>query len=330
MDYPVPWRFPTKPNFHGLFAALGNLIFKGSPMRLIAGCGYLGRRVAKLWLDQGIAVAALTRTEVGALALHSLGIQPILGDVTDPKSLLQIAEFGPFEGLFHAVGLDRSSGKSMNEVYVQGLVNLLDNLPLARCPKMVFVSSTSVYAQTDGSWINETTKPNAVSGSGGTANLAETVLHQHRPSAVILRFAGIYGPGRLLRSKAIEGGDPIPVDPEKWLNLIHVDDGARAVDLAWNKAASGMTLHLADGNPVLRGDYYRTLAKLLGAPAPSFAAGIPGTRGGPDASHRRIDSGFAKEVLGWQPYYPTYESGLQGILAEEKAAYPNTGSIAIS
>lgn len=293
-------------------------------MRLIAGCGYLGRRVAKLWLDQGISVAALTRTEVGASALRSLGIQPILGDVTDPNSLEKLARIGPFEGLFHAVGLDRASGKSMTEVYVHGLENLLIQLPSSFCPKVVFISSTSVHAQTDGSWITESILPDATTGSGGTAYQAESVLRQLRPSAVILRFAGIYGPGRLLRSKAIEQGAPIPVDPEKWLNLIHVEDGARAVHLAWNKAPLGATFLLADGNPVLRGEYYRTLAKLMGAPDPSFIAGLPGTRGGPDASHRRIDSHFAREALGWQPCYPNHELGLQAILAEEKASHPST------
>lgn len=286
-------------------------------MRLIVGCGYLGKRVAKLWMDRGIPVAALTRSESGAAALKALGITPIIGDVTDPQSLTGLVNHGPFQGLFHAVGLDRTSGKSMEDVYVQGLDNLLKILPARLCPKIVFISSTSVYGQTDGSWINEDTPPDAIGGSGGVVRSAELLLRNQRPESVILRFAGIYGPGRLLRGKAIESGEPIPVDPDKWLNLIHVDDGARAVDLAWDKAPQSSTFLIADGKPVLRGDYYRTLARLLQAPSPRFTEGAPGARGGPDASHRRIDSRRAQETLDWFPIFDDHEAGLRGILQEE-------------
>jgi nucleoside-diphosphate-sugar epimerase len=287
-------------------------------MRLIVGCGYLGKRVAKIWLDRGIQVAALTRTESGAEALRTIGVKPIIGDVTDPKSLDSLSGNGPFEGLFHAVGLDRSSGKSMEEVYVHGLENILRILPSTLCPKIVFISSTSVYSQMDGSWINEETPPDAKGGSGGVVQNAEILLRKERPESVILRFAGIYGPGRLLRGKAIESGEPIPVDPDKWLNLIHVEDGARAVDLAWDKAPVGSTFLVADGKPVLRGDYYRSLARLLKAPSPTFTEGTPGSRGGPDASHRRIDSRRAQQTLDWFPIFDDHEAGLRAILQEER------------
>ncbi len=294
-------------------------------MRLIAGCGYLGKRVARLWIDQGISVAALTRTKENAQVLGALGIQPIIGDVTDPNSLINIARYGPFEGIFHAVGFDKYSGKTITDVSVHGLANLMNELPYEACPKAVFVSSTSVHAQTDGSWITEMISPTAITGPGGTAIQAESVMRKHLPGSVILRFAGIYGPERLLRSMAIKNGDSIPVDPEKWLNLVHVDDGAKAVDLAWNKAPKGSTLLIADGNPVQRGDFYRTLANLLGAQEPTFRVGLPGGRGGPDASHRRIDSRFARESLGWKLCYPNHEAGLQAILAGEIPLQPNKG-----
>ena len=292
-------------------------------MRLIVGCGYLGKRVAKIWLDRGIPVAALTRTTAGASVLESLGIKPIIGDVTDPQSIASLAKSGPFEGVFHAVGLDRSSGKSMEEVYVHGLKNLLSVLPPGLCPKFLFISSTSVFGQMDGSWINENTPPDATAGSGGVVRDAEILLRKERPESVILRFAGIYGPGRLLRGKAIESGEPIPVDPDKWLNLIHVDDGARAVDLAWDRATPGSTFLVADGKPVLRGDYYRTLAHLLNAPSPKFTEGTPGSRGGPDASHRRIDSRHTQATLDWFPNLEDHEAGLRAILAEENMNHEN-------
>lgn len=70
--------------------------------------------------------------------------------------------------------------------------------------------------------------------------------------AIILRFAGIYGPGRLLRKQALMNGEPLVGDCEKWLNLIHRDDGADAILAAEAKAEPGSVFNIADGSPVSR------------------------------------------------------------------------------
>lgn len=302
-------------------------------MRLILGCGYLGLRVAKLWLERGIAVAAVTRSEERAEQWKAMGIRPIIADVTDRQSLQSLKAQGPFEGIFHAVGLDRKSGRSMEEVYIGGLANVLAVVKDHVTGPFLFVSSSSVYAHEDGGWVDETTVPNATSGSGKIVLDAENTLRAARPDAVILRFAGIYGPERLLRGPAIAKGEPIPVDPDKWLNLIHVDDGARLVDLAWEYSQEGSKSHAGNGSgdlhhvfhgsdqtPVLRGDYYRNLARLMGAPEPSFVPGTPGQRGGPDGAHRRISSLWTQQTLGWKPVYSDHVLGLRAILAEESRA----------
>ena len=90
---------------------------------LIVGCGYLGRRVARRWLAAGRRVAALTRGNADALA--ALGIEPIIGDVLDPDSLCHLPDAGT---VLYAVGLDRTAGRSMRDVYVSGLANVLDRL----------------------------------------------------------------------------------------------------------------------------------------------------------------------------------------------------------
>src|SRR6476469_6727949 len=107
-----------------------------SPGHLIFGCGYLGTAVAHVWLAGGKRVAALTRSR--AEELRALGIDPIVGDVTEPASFrLPAADM-----VLYAIGLDRSARKSMREVYVGGLANVLDALPAPR--RFVYVSSTSV------------------------------------------------------------------------------------------------------------------------------------------------------------------------------------------
>src|SRR5688572_10813568 len=110
---------------------------------LIIGCGYLGRRVARLWLDQGHTVHAATRKSENAEPFRAMGLQPVVCDVLQPEAL---TELPPHETILYAVGLDRGGGASMQEVYVEGLRRTLS--VLAPPKKLIYVSSTSVYGQT--------------------------------------------------------------------------------------------------------------------------------------------------------------------------------------
>mgnify|MGYP002400673341 CR=1 FL=1 len=89
----------------------------------------------------------------------------------------------------------------MRDVYVNGLGNVLAALP--PCDRFLYVSSTSVYGQADGSVVDETSPTEPLGDSGRTVLEAERLLQALLPSAIGLRFAGIYGPGRLLRRQAV-------------------------------------------------------------------------------------------------------------------------------
>jgi nucleoside-diphosphate-sugar epimerase len=119
--------------------------------RLIIGCGYLGRRVARSWVARGDTVYALTRSPAHAAELKTLGCQPRFGDVTDPQSLSDLPEC---DTLLYAVGQDRTSGKTQREVYVEGLKNVLDRVA-AKAGQFLYISSTSVYGQNSGEWVDE-------------------------------------------------------------------------------------------------------------------------------------------------------------------------------
>lgn len=140
---------------------------------------------------------------------------------------------------------------------------------------------------------------------------AERLLRSRLPSAVILRFAGIYGPGRLMRGQSIKAGEPIIGDAEKWLNLIHVEDGAAVVAAADERAAPGSIYNVSDGSPVRRRVFYTKLAEVLGGPQPRFvplaarAVVPPHERG-----HRRIVSRRMREELEVTLRYADYEAGL--------------------
>jgi nucleoside-diphosphate-sugar epimerase len=265
---------------------------------LILGCGYLGGRVAAAYHADGHAVTALTRSPARADEFRRRGWRPVVGDVLDPGLTLPAADVAVY-----AVGYDRAAGRSLREVYYGGLASVLDRLPPPG--RFVSVSSTGVYGQTDGSAVDESAPTEPADESGRVVLEAERLLRDRLPAAIRLRFAGIYGPGRLLRVSALRAGEPLPGDPAGWLNLIHVDDGVRAVRAAVGRGAPGAVYNVSDGHPVRRRDFFAELARLLGAPAPRFMAG-PGARAG----HRRIVSRRLREELRVQLAYPSYAEGL--------------------
>jgi len=273
------------------------------PQRLIFGCGYLGQRVASLWLGRGDRVTALTRRN--ADNLRDCGIEAITGNVLDPTSL---PELPAASTVLYAIGLDRAGGKSMREVYVTGLRHVLDTLPA--CVRFIYISSTSVYGQTDGSWVTEESVTQPTEESGKIILEAEQLLRALRPDAIVLRFAGIYGPDRLLRKQAILKGESLVGDAEKWLNLIHVADGASAILAAESHGTPGTTYNVADGTPVARRDFYAQLAELLHAPPAQFAQ-----QAEPGAANRRIDAAKFRS-LGWSPTFTSYREGLTAAVAE--------------
>lgn len=273
---------------------------------LILGCGYLGRRVAKLWLAQGHHMFGVTRRSEGATALRQQGIEPIVADVLQPDTMSLLPSV---DTVLHAVGLDRSSGASMRTVYVDGLANVLDHLPKPN--RFIYVSSSSVYGQTDGDWVDEDSPAEPQEESGQIVLEAERLLRTRLPEAIILRFAGIYGPGRLLRRKTIEAGEPIVGDPDKWLNLIHVDDGARAVLAAQEHGWPGRVYNICDDHPVRRRDFYNEFARRLGAPAPRFVTPPVDQPLPPhEKGNRRIRNGRMRDELGLTPRFANHVEGL--------------------
>jgi len=281
---------------------------------LILGCGYLGRRAAAEWIRRGKTVAALTRSRSHELA--AAGITPIPGDVCDASTLVNLPNA---KTVLYAIGLDRGAGHSMRDVYVYGLTDALDAMP--KDHRLIYVSSTSVYGQTDGDWVDECSPTEPLEESGRVVLDAEATLIARRPDAIRLRFAGIYGPGRLLREKAIVNGEPLGGDPDKWLNLIHVDDGVQAVLDAEANAQPGDLYLVADDEPVTRRDFYTHLAAGLQAPRPGFD-GAPSNR----ETHRRIRNTLMKNRLGVDLHYPDYRRGLDRILAATRRDLQSVGT----
>jgi nucleoside-diphosphate-sugar epimerase len=273
--------------------------------KLVIGCGYVGKRVAAKWSASGDEVFALTRSADRAEEFRNLGWIPVLGDVTQPETLKALPDV---DLLLYAVGFDRSAGFSQREIYVEGLKNVLDTLA-DRVGKWLYVSSTSVYGQQDGEWIDEKSLCQPTKINGQICQEAEMIFAQNSIQANVLRLAGIYGPGRLLRRVAdLKAGLPIKGDPEGWLNLIHVDDVVQSILACEQRGKPGQVYLISDDRPVRRREYYQLLAELAGVDMPPFDPGTEPQHA--EGLGKRCSNRKLHEELGVELLYPTIEEGL--------------------
>jgi nucleoside-diphosphate-sugar epimerase len=281
--------------------------------KLIFGCGYVGHRVAKAWLEGGHEVAVVTRSPERATRLSSEGLRAIVADVMLPETLRKLP---PAPSVLFAVGFDRNQSWSIDEVYSHGLRNVLDALP-AETGRVIYLSSTGVYGDSDGAWIDEETPAEPTRKGGQACLAAEQTLFAHPLGArgIVLRLAGIYGPERVPRRDDVLAGRPIDGTGDGHLNLIHVHDVVRAVRAAETHAGFGGIYNISDGHPVRRANYYEELARLYQAPTPQFAgvAGAERTRGGAD---KRVRNARMLQELAVELQYPTYREGLAAIVRE--------------
>lgn len=282
--------------------------------RLIVGCGYLGLRVAKKWVDAGDAVYALTRSPVRAGHFRELGMQPLVGDVANSRTLPALPEV---DTLVWSVGFDRRGGQEIGSVYVDGLRHLLHRLPPS-VGRVIYISSTGVYGQVDGSWVDELTACRPVRAGGRACLAAEQLLKQSSWAgrSVILRLAGIYGPGRLPRLQQMRAGNPLKADAGGWLNVIHVDDAATIVGLVAERALALPRVYtVADGHPVIRREFYSEVARIWRTPPAVFCPASEAQQredrhGG---SHKRVSTARLQQELAPQLRFPTYRDGLAAL-----------------
>lgn len=285
--------------------------------RLIVGCGYLGGRVARRWLAVGDRVYAMTRRADRAAVWQTEGLNPVVADVTERESLGDLPQV---ETVLYAVGHDARTGKSHNATHVAGLRNVLDALP-PTFTRLIYVSSTGVYGDSHGDWVDEETPCEAVRPSGQACLAAERMLEANRCAdrAVILRLAGLYGPGRIPRKDALLAGEAIDAPQQGFLNLIHVDDAVEAVVASANAKVDLPRRYLiADGWPIQRSEYYAELARLLGAPPPRFRSPDGDTPAHTRAvADKRISNARMLVELNVVLHYPSYRQGLRAIVEAE-------------
>ena len=286
--------------------------------KLVIGCGYLGQRVARRWQQAGARVFVTTRSQTRADAFASDGFLPLQMDVTRPDTWPVLPRVTQ---VCYCVGYDSRAAESRQAVYVDGLRNVLDALPEVS-DRIIYVSSTGVYAQADDVWVDEQSPCDPRREGGVVCRAAEDVLRQHPwgRRSVILRMAGLYGPGRIPYLDKIRRGEPLPVAAEGYLNLVHVDDAASVVLAAAATSRLPDLFVVADGSPVRRAEYYGEIARQLGKQVAFAAADPDSPQAARAASSKRICVEKLRRRLSIPWQYPSYREGLAACLATERGA----------
>ena len=265
---------------------------KSAPTLLIAGAGDVGARLAALQSARGHEVVAVRRRDRAVP-----GARLLRADLGSGEGFAQLPR-RPQAVVFCAAP-DTRDEAAYRRLYVDGLRRLLDTV---ESPRVLFVSSTAVYAQGAGEWVTETSLAEPPAFNGRVLLESERELDGHA-GATVLRLSGLYGPGRdalLRKARAGEAGGP------HWTNRIHVDDAAAALShlLA---LPSPQRLYLGnDDAPCLEREVQAWVREREGLPALA-------PRQGP-VSGRRV-ANTRLRGSGWAPAFADFRAGYAGLLA---------------
>jgi len=279
---------------------------------LIAGCGYVGAALGSALVSEAHTVWGLRRRPVSL----PRGIIPITADLGLAASLEGLPD--AIDTVFYMASPGGSDDALYRATYVDGLSNLLAALGRHhQRPRRIFlVSSTAVYAQDDGSWVDESSPTEPTHFSGRRLLEAEAVLRSSAFAATVVRFGGIYGPRRVRLIENVRAGRAIyRKSPPQWTNRIHRDDCAGMLRHLMGLESPAPVYLGVDCEPAEEGAVLRWLAGVLGAPVPrAVRAGDPAlrsTRGGNKRcrNDRLVASGYRFR-------YPTFREGYQAVIEE--------------
>ncbi|OHC50534.1 MAG: NAD(P)-dependent oxidoreductase [Rhodanobacter sp. RIFOXYA1_FULL_67_6] len=270
---------------------------------LLAGCGDLGERVAQRLRARGDEVWALRRRPP---ARGGHGIHWLRGDLTDPASLRELPA-----GITRLVYLPAPATRdkaAYRAIFVDGLRHLLDALDRRKLARVLFVSSSAVYGEHDGDWVDEATPSDPPGFNGAVLLEAEQWLAEQSLPATVLRLAGLYGPGRLQLIERLRTGQlRVPRETPHWANRIHVDDAAAAVAHLL-QLESPQPLYLGvDDTPMPLDELYDFLAALIDAPLPAEGASPAGV------GSKRLRNARLR-TSGWTPQWPDAREGYAALL----------------
>lgn len=284
---------------------------------LIVGCGGLGRRVAAYYSARGVLVTGLVRTPESAQRLAAEGIAVLCADLDRPplpplpSAGAAVCHFAP------------PPGQGVEDPRMGAVLAALQRDGAPR--RLVYVSTTGVYGDCAGAWVDETRPTHPTAERARRRLDAERQLQSWGRASgvewVILRVAGIYGPGRLPLERLRQGLPLVCAEEAPFTNRIHEADLVQVCAAALERPVAGEIFNVSDGHPGTMAEYFDAVADLAGLPRPpkiplaqAAAQLSPGMLSYQQES-RRLDNRKLRERLGVVLRFPTLEQGLPGCLA---------------
>ena len=273
------------------------------PRILIAGCGYVGEATADLFHSAGWNVEGWVHSKQSAVRLSAKPYSTRVLDVSQRGDVAKRA--GAFDAVIHCASSRGGDAEAYREIYLNGARHLLETFPQA---KILFTSSTSVYAQRDGSKLTEESETKPLRDTSRILLQVEKLVLEK--GGIVVRLAGIYGPQRsALLSKFLNGTATIDPNNDRFVNQVHRDDIASALFLLLNRAqTSAQIYNVVDDQPLLQSECYHWLAQRLNRLLPpTRKSEQPRKRGD---TNKRVSNAKLHQ-LGWTPDYPTFRDAME-------------------
>lgn len=266
----------------------------------IAGAGYLGSRIAHYFQQKKQRVTALVRSAKSVERLNTQSIVSRQVDFLEPNTLESVP---PAHFVVISVAPEDHSLEGYKNIYLTGVKNYL--AAFANHPKpflIVYISSTGIYEENTGGWVDSETFPNPKTEKAKLLLAAEQQVLQSGYPSCVLRLSGIYGPDRNRIQKIKDGNYP---ETSGWANLIHVHDAVSAIPVLFKSAKTGNVYLGTDDQPFTQQEFLDWLCPKLKLPVPAVES--------KNLSGKRCSNQKLKE-LGWKPDFPTFKEGYSSLL----------------
>jgi len=264
---------------------------------LLCGHGYLGKAISRDFLNAGWSVTAVSRGDGEPGEPHPQ-LSSCHADLSDEEDIHQLAKDTPRpDFIVHCAASGRGGPDAYRAVYRDGCRNLTSTFPDT---PVLFTSSTSVYAQTDGSIVTEESPADPDRETGRILREAEQVVLG--AEGIVFRLAGIYGPSRsAILKKFLSGNSTLEEDGRRIINQIHRDDASAAVLHAATHALESGIYNLSDSTPHTQFDTFTSLSEQFNIPfPPSVPRDLNRKRGW---THKQV-SNAKLLATGWTPNHP--------------------------
>jgi len=274
---------------------------------LIAGCGYVGTELGQRLSSDGHTVHGLRRNPENLPE----ALEPIRADLTRPGDLTDLPD--DLDYVFYTASASGRGASAYRPIYVDGLSNLIDGLADRDLKRFLYTSSTAVYGQQNGEWVDETSPTEPGRERGRILLEAEDLVLSGPFPGTVVRFGGIYGPGRARYIRHVRSGRATCYQGiKKYTNKNHLVDCARTLEHLMTYDDGNEVYNGTDPNPSVRCDILKWLARKLDAPEPGEEP-LDNASSRIRTTNKRIQDDKLLET-GYEFTYPSYKEGYGALL----------------